>query len=142
MSRRTLRRIVVVICLAGIVGLVFLIFYAPERRVPANVFRRAKPGSTLAQVEELFGSPGKPVHFADLPNRPDLVLIVLPSPAQAGVKAETARDPAATWRVWHGAEADGNDMYWVVYFREGIVIDKFGVGRPGFFKRLRHQVGL
>lgn len=142
MSRRTLRRIVVVISLAGIVGLVLLIFYAPERRVPMDVVRQARPGLTLAQVEELFGSPGKPVHFADLPNRPDFVLVVLPCPAQVGVKAETVRDPAATWRVWHCAATDGNDTYWVVYFREGIVIDMFGAGGPGWRKRLRHQVGL
>jgi hypothetical protein len=145
MSPRKLRKLLLVIGLPILVALALLTYalltyYCSERRVPTDVARQAKPGLTVAQVEELFGSPGRPVLFADDPSQPGSVLIVLDSPNRAWVKAERARDPGATWRVWRGAETDGNEVYWVVYFREGVVVEVFGVGGPGLFKRLRYQM--
>lgn len=142
----TIRRkryvVAAILGLAAFAVLVLFLNRSHDRAITVDEWLRAERGLSIGQVEALFGSPGKPAQFKDDHTMAGHVLVVLDSPSKNWVKAELAYDPAATWRVWPGIERDGNEEWWVVYFRNGVVVSKFGAGGPGPLKRLRYRLGL
>ena len=132
MTRRTAYKSLAACCLLVLAIVLLLFFTTGQRMVTVDELLRAEPGLTEAQVEELFGGPGRQVEFRDAPGNPDQQLIVLPFPGNHYVKTELVRDPTVTWRMW-----PGDDVRYIVIFKDGKVMERFGAGYPGLLERLR-----
>jgi hypothetical protein len=137
MSRRAIRRTLAVACMLGLVAFSLLVYWNREPRVTEAQFRQAMQGTTLAQVEELFGGPGRPVVFQEDATHPGSLLVVLDCPGRRWMPSEEALDPASTWRVWRGYEC-----LWVIQFKNEVLVQKFGAGDPGWVTYLRSHLGL
>jgi hypothetical protein len=138
MSRRSIRTILAACFALSLVIVLLLVYAFHTRTVTSEEFLRAEAGWPEADVAKLFGSPGKPVRFQAMQGFPDRLEIVVDCPSHTFVKAELVNDPAHTWRVWPGEE-----FYIIVLFKDGVVVDRFGVAGPrrSILERVRKWIG-
>ncbi len=138
-TRRIRQAVAALVCLLLLAALGVGLMGRGPRPITKERWLAAKPGMTLAEVEQSFGAPGRPLTFRVNPAQPKYALPEVQTlVSSGGYPVELAFDPEVVWRVWRC-----DDFYLILHFRNGVLIDQGGGPSANTFWEIwRARLGL